>query len=137
MKHVELVKLLFFTINLAYSQNSSINTEILEYFGNLLENQAVESESGLAHEIWRAFLHKFQRNQEQFPLSVKTWFKQNIQNKQQASTRASCRSSNNPLKCAVSFLDLSKLHNYGCWCFFGDDQKHGQVRGRALVLKIK
>lgn len=118
-------------------QNSSVNTDILEYFGNLLEDQAVVTETGLGHEIWRAFLHKFQNNHEQFPLAVKTWFKQNVQNKQQASTRASCRSSNNPLKCAVSFLDLSKLHNYGCWCFFGDDQKHGQIRGRArLFLKF-
>ena len=112
----------------------SINNEILEYFGNLLEDQALESETGLAHEIWRAFLYKYQKNQEQFPLSVKQWFKKNVKNKDLASTRASCRSSTNPLKCAVSFLDLSKLHDYGCWCFFGDDQKHGQVKGRGKVL---
>jgi len=117
------------------------NQAIYDYFTELLETQkqtATNQEPFITEQILHFFQVHFNESGHTFPLPVKLWYrmnvgKNNVDNDGLIQSRAGCSGS---VSCAPSFIDLTSVQNYACWCFFGENYGKGRGPPKNVIDQI-
>ena len=131
----------FLTLKIISAQMShkEENQAIYNYFTELLESQTqTADEPFITEQILHFFKVHFNESGQTFPLPVKLWYRMNIGKTEGGGlnliqNRNACSGS---ISCAQSFIDLTSLHNYACWCFFGENYGKGRGPPKNVIDQI-